>query len=146
MRQIRRHSGWHMICQGSAHMKTIKPMSWFITGLTAVAIFATPSPINATGSQPTLLAETEERRESIRGIVKEVTEKELSVTDPTNEKQVTKLALTKTTKYLKDGKEAKASDVNIGAHVAVKATKTAEGGFEAVEVNVISSKPLERHH
>jgi hypothetical protein len=132
-----------MICQESGHMKTIKPMSWLMTGLTAAAIFATPAPTIATESQPALLAEPEERHELIRGIVKDVSEKELSVTDMINEQKVTKFSLTKTTKYLKDGKEANASDVTVGAHVAVKATKAAEGSYEAAEVNITSSKPLE---
>jgi len=124
-------------------MKTIIPTSWFMTGLTSVAILATPAAITAIEPQPALLAEEGERHELIRGVVKEITEKELTVTDIVDETKETKLILGKDTKYLKDGKEVKADDVTAGARVAVKATKNAEGKYEAAEVNVIGTKPLE---
>lgn len=124
-------------------MKSIIPTSWFMTGLTTVAILATPAAITAIESQPTLLAEEGERQELIRGVVKEITEKELTVTDIVIETKETKFKLSKETKYLKDGKEAKADDVTAGARVAVKAMKDAAGNYEAAEVNVIGTKPLE---
>jgi hypothetical protein len=74
--------------------------------------------------------------ELIRGIVKAVTEKELTVGDVVDETKETKFRLTAETKYFKDGKEAKLGDVTAGANVAVKATKAAEGRLDAVEVEI----------
>jgi hypothetical protein len=122
-------------------MKTNTPMSWFMTGLTAVAIVAAPAAVPSIQSQPALFADEGERQELITGLVKKISDKELSVTHPIDETKETNFKLTKETKYLKDGKPAKREDLSEGARVSVKATKTFLGGYEAGEVELLTANP-----
>ena len=101
---------------------------------------------SATITEPNgaLFAEQGKDVELIRGIVKAVTEKELTVGDVVDETKETKFRLTGETKYFKDGKKAKVGDVTAGANVAVKASRDAEGRLDAVEVE-ISKNSQSRH-
>jgi len=83
-------------------------------------------------------------RESVRGKVSAKTEASLTVDGKT-------IATTGGTSFMKDGKAASLSDVQVGDQVRVAATKATDGSLQAVMVEVmpkgsfdVSSLPLTR--
>jgi hypothetical protein len=122
-------------------MKSILAFSCLLVALSTAAL---PSGNVTGGSVAGSAIQAGEEEELIHGIVKERTEEELVVTDPTDETQQSRVRLTKRTKYYKEnGEEGDATDVVVGGQVTVKMRNQLEGKPEALEVKVLRSKVRE---
>jgi hypothetical protein len=95
--------------------------------------------------EPGCLLQLEEPDEQdlIRGIVKERTDKLLVVTDALDPTKETQIRLTSHTRYFKHGREARAADVTIGAHVLVKVDEGSDEKLEAFEVTITKNQVVE---
>lgn len=123
-------------------MKTIVALGSLLTALSIAALQS--GNVTVGGAAGSAIQAGEQVEELIRGIVKERTEEELVVTDPTDETQQSRVRLTKRTKYYKEnGEEGDATDVIVGAQVTVKVRNQPEGKPEALEVKVLRSKVRE---
>jgi hypothetical protein len=80
---------------------------------------------------------------TFNGTVKAIAKKELTVdldpADPDAERQSLTFRLSKKTKFLKDDKEIKASDLEAGMHVSLDATR--DGDQKLSALNVIVAPP-----
>lgn len=108
-----------------------------MVGVACMVLHTAPRVVTAMSATTVVHAETDSRYELFRGMVKDINQTNLTITEVADETQETRFRLTEDTKYFKDGKEAEADDVNAGAQVAVKATQPEEGIYQAGEVNVI---------
>jgi hypothetical protein len=117
-------------------MKSIKTV--MVSGLACVAVAMSPSVLATNASAPpVVLADEAEETEMIMGTVKEANENEIVLKDHVDETKETKVKLDDNTKYVKDGKPAKAADVTVGSRVTVKAKRDFLRRFEAVEVTIL---------
>lgn len=80
---------------------------------------------------------------TFNGTVKALTKKELTVdldpTDPGAERQSLTFRLSKKTKFLKDDQPVKPSDIEVGTHIALDATR--DGDLKLSALNVMVAPP-----
>ena len=80
---------------------------------------------------------------TFNGTVKVLTKKELIVdldsTEPSAERQSLTFRLSKKTKFLKDDKEVKPSDIEVGTHITLDATR--DGDLKLSALNVMVAPP-----
>ncbi len=90
---------------------------------------------------------------TFNGTVKALTKKELTVdldpTDPGAERQSLTFRLSKKTKFLKDDQPVKPSDIEVGTHIALDATRDGDLKLSALNVMVAplgkpAGKPAEK--
>ena len=90
---------------------------------------------------------------TFNGTVKALTKKELTVdldpTDPGAERQSLTFRLSKKTKFLKDDQPVKPSDIEVGMHIALDATRDGDLKLSALNVMVAplgkpAGKPAEK--
>ena len=81
---------------------------------------------------------------TFNGTVKALTKKELTVdldpTDPDAERQSLTFRLSKKTKFLKDDQPIKPSDIEVGAHISLDATRDGDLKLSALNVMVAPAK------
>jgi hypothetical protein len=125
-------------------MKTSLAIYGVIIGLLSAPGLTTTSNAAAQPQpRPFLQLEEPDDQELISGIVKNRTADHLVVTDPTDEKRESRFTLTSRTKYFKDGREARAEDITVGARVQVKVSVESDDKLEALEVTIIKSRVVE---
>ena len=118
-------------------MNTIKTI--LITGLASLAVAAAPVAIAAPEQLTAVPHAVKDDIVKLTGIVKNVSEKKLTLKESADDSKETEVQLTEETKYVKAGAPAKAGDVTAGVRVSIHLKQGTVGLHEAIEVIILPS-------
>ena len=118
-------------------MKTLVPV--LIAALASGSILVTPTE-GLTQDRIVRTSSAQDGKKLVAGVVREISEKEITVRIGTTD---TVVALTKDTIYMKGAKPAKAEDVKVGDQVKINAKAGDNGALQAVDVTILDGpQPL----